>query len=59
MSSIIPFTFPETGQPVRTVTIDSEPWWFVADVCSILGLANVGNVVARLDDADVSSIRIT
>ncbi|POG47137.1 hypothetical protein BV881_12425 [Streptomyces sp. ZL-24] len=59
MSTIIPFQFPETGQPVRTVNIDGEPWWFVSDVCAILGLANVGNVVARLDDADVSSIRLT
>lgn len=59
MSTIIPFTFPETGQPVRTVSIDGEPWWFVSDICAVLGLTNVGNVVARLDDADVSSIRLT
>lgn len=59
MNDIIPFTFPETGQPVRTVTIDGEPWWFVSDVCAVLGITNVGNVVSRLDDDDVSSIRLT
>jgi prophage antirepressor-like protein len=59
LNDIIPFTFPETGQPVRTVTIDGEPWWFVSDVCAVLGITNVGNVVSRLDDDDVSSIRLT
>jgi anti-repressor protein len=58
LNDIIPFTFPETGQPVRTVTIDGEPWWFASDVCAVLGITNVGNVVSRLDDADVSSIRL-
>lgn len=53
------FEFPETGQPVRTITIESEPWWFASDVCSVLDIANVGNVLARLDSDDVSSIRLT
>ncbi|MEW1551522.1 BRO family protein [Streptomyces tsukubensis] len=59
MSSILPFQFPETGQPVRVLTIDGEPWWFASDICAVLGIANVGNVLARLDDTDVSSIRLT
>ncbi|MEU5974363.1 BRO family protein [Streptomyces sp. NPDC047315] len=59
MSPILPFQFPETGQPVRVLTIDGEPWWFATDICAVLGIANVGNVLARLDDADVSSIRLT
>lgn len=56
--SIVPFTFPETGQRVRTVTIDGEPWWIAADVCAVLDIANVGNALGRLDDADKDSIRI-
>lgn len=58
VTEIQPFTFPETGQPVRTVTIDGEPWWVANDACAVLGIANVGNVLARLDRADVYSIRI-
>ena len=52
------FTFPDTGQPVRTVAVNAEPWWIASDVCAVLDIANVGNVLARLDDDDVSSIRL-
>lgn len=38
MTEIQPFTFPTTGQPVRTVTIDGEPWFVAADVCAALAL---------------------
>ncbi|MFJ2113133.1 MULTISPECIES: BRO family protein [unclassified Streptomyces] len=54
----MPFTFPDTGQAVRTVTIDGEPWWITNDVCAVLGITNIGNVVSRLDTADAGSIRI-
>lgn len=37
MSEIAPFQFPATGQTVRTVTIDGEPWFVLADVAKILG----------------------
>lgn len=55
MSTIIPFTFPETGQPVRTVTIDGEPWWVARDVADILGVQNVRQVLPSLDSDDVST----
>jgi prophage antirepressor-like protein len=29
--------FPVTGQPIRVVLIDDEPWFATADVCRILG----------------------
>ena len=29
--------FPVTGQPIRVVMIDGEPWFATADVCRILG----------------------
>lgn len=48
--SIIPYTFPETGTPVRTVTIDGEPWFIAADVCSVLDHGNPTMAVAALDD---------
>lgn len=50
MSAIIPFTFPETGQPVRTVTISGEPWWIARDVCAVLDIRNVADAVASLDE---------
>ncbi|WP_052433260.1 BRO-N domain-containing protein [Streptacidiphilus carbonis] len=33
-------SFPVTGQPIRVVTIDGEPWFATADVCRILGRNN-------------------
>ncbi len=37
-------------QAVRTVVIDGEPWFVLADLCKVLGLAAVGRVAARLDE---------
>ena len=28
----------EVSRPVRTVTIDGEPWFVAKDVCEVLGL---------------------
>ncbi len=33
-------SFPVTGQPIRVVMIDGEPWFVTADVCRILGRTN-------------------
>ncbi|GAA1407506.1 hypothetical protein GCM10009639_56370 [Kitasatospora putterlickiae] len=33
-------SFPVTGQPIRVVMIDGEPWFVTADVCRILGRGN-------------------
>jgi prophage antirepressor-like protein len=49
LSPIIPYTFPETGTPVRIVTIDGEPWWVARDVCTVLDIKNSRDAVARLD----------
>jgi len=51
--SIALFHFPETGQPVRTVVIDAEPHFVASDACAVLGIANVGNVLARLSGDDI------
>lgn len=42
--------FEYEGRPVRMVLIDNEPWFVLADVCSILQVDNVTDVSARLDD---------
>lgn len=48
------------GREVRVlVGDDGEPRFLLADLCAVLGIANVGNVVARLDADEVGSIRLT
>ena len=37
-------------QQVRTVAIDGEAWFALADVCSVLGVNNPSQVASRLDD---------
>jgi prophage antirepressor-like protein len=58
LNGIIPFTFPETGQPVRTVTIDGEPWFVVADACKILELSNPTMAAERLEEDDLSTAEV-
>lgn len=36
--------------PVRTVMLDGEPWWVLADVCRVLNLTNSRKVAERLDE---------
>jgi anti-repressor protein len=47
VTAITPFTFPATGQPVRSVAIDGEPWFVGADVTEILGYANGSRDINR------------
>jgi len=51
-------TFSYGDRPVRTVVVGGEPWFVAADVCAVLGIANVGNALARLDDDEKDSIRL-
>ncbi|MEV7597640.1 Bro-N domain-containing protein [Kitasatospora sp. NPDC089797] len=37
-------SFPVTGQPIRVVMIDGEPWFVTADVCAVLGRINPSRV---------------
>ncbi|MFE5334153.1 phage antirepressor [Embleya sp. NPDC056575] len=50
MTSITPFSFPETGQPVRTITLGGEPWFVTTDVCTVLAHTNASQAVATLDE---------
>jgi prophage antirepressor-like protein len=47
-----PLVFPTTGQPVRMIIIDGEPWWVAADVCEVLGYNHTPSAVRRLEDDD-------
>lgn len=55
---LTPFTF--DGAAVRVVTDEhGEAWFVLADLCAVLGIANVGNVLSRLDLDERGSIRLT
>lgn len=36
---------------VRTVLVEGEPWFVLADLCAILGIANPRNVASRIPDS--------
>lgn len=46
--SIELFTYED--QPVRTITLDGEPWFVLADLCRVLDIKNVKQLRDRLDD---------
>lgn len=43
---------------VRTVIKDSEPWFVAVDVCKALELADTGRATERLDDDELTRIKI-
>jgi len=48
-TDLVPFRY--EGQVVRTVLIDGEPWFVLADLCTVLGLTRSASAVSeRLDD---------
>lgn len=48
------------GESVRTLADDhGEPWFILGDLCGLLGIQNVGNVLARLAEDQKGSIRLT
>jgi anti-repressor protein len=49
MTAIEVFQAP-TGQQIRTVVRDGEPWFVAADVCDALELGNPRSSLALLDD---------
>lgn len=46
------------GQPVRTVTINNEPYFIAPDVTKILGLSNTSVALSRLDDDERSKFNL-
>ncbi|GAA3054584.1 hypothetical protein GCM10020229_77890 [Kitasatospora albolonga] len=49
-------SFPVTGQPIRVVMIDGEPWFVTADVCKILGRANPSDTVFGLEPWQIRTV---
>ena len=51
------FNNPEFGS-VRTVTVDGEPWFVVADVCAYFGVTNRNRVMQMVDDDEKGGTQI-
>lgn len=49
---LAPFEFPFTGDPVRAILIDDQPWFVAADVCAILGYGHTGSTLRMLRDRE-------
>lgn len=47
--NLVPLTFPVSGEQVRVVYIDGEPWWVAIDVCRELGIVKPRDAVTSLD----------
>lgn len=56
MSEITPFTFPATGQPVRTVLIDGEPHFVLTDAAKILGYRDAEKAARLLRDSQLNTL---
>lgn len=57
MNAIVPFNFGD--QPIRIEDRGGAPWFVLADVCRVLGLANVGDAAARVRDNERDNIALT
>ncbi|WP_370109152.1 Bro-N domain-containing protein [Streptacidiphilus sp. MAP12-33] len=45
--------FPATGQRIRVILIDDEPWFAVADICRILGRTNPSEATRLLPEGEI------
>jgi len=57
MTAITPFQFGD--QPVRIEDRKGAFWFVLADVCRVLGIANVADAAARLDDDERDEVALT
>ncbi|WP_408737774.1 BRO-N domain-containing protein [Acetobacter senegalensis] len=62
--SLIPFhpdthTNKQQPQVVRTIMLNGEPWWVLADVCKVLEIGNAPMAARGLDDDEKGGISIT
>ncbi len=44
---------------IRTVIMDGEPWFVLADICKILEISNSRMVAGRLESDELMSVRLT
>lgn len=57
MNDLKVFENPNLGK-VRVVEWNGEPWFVAVDVCRVLGLDDTGRAVSRLDDDELTRIKI-
>ncbi len=48
--------FPTTGQPIRVVIIDDEPWFATMDICRVLGRRNPSDAVKNLHSDETRTV---
>lgn len=48
--SIQPFEFPATGQVVRSLILNGEPWFVGKDACDVVGISKYRDALVQLDD---------
>lgn len=58
MTQIQPYVFPTTGQQLRTLLLDGEPWFVAADACRVLDI-DVTVAMRRLDDDEYRQVPAT
>lgn len=58
-NAVFNFVFADASFPVRTVTIDNEPWFVAKDVCDAIGVSNPTVSLQALDDNEVSDLSLT
>lgn len=56
--TLTPFTFPATGETVRTITIDGEPWFVAADAVDLLGYTNGRMAIRNLPERMRNTVTI-
>ena len=50
--------FNYNANEVRTFMVDGESWWILKDVCDVLGLSNTNNVASRLEEDELTLIKV-
>ncbi|MEV6975449.1 Bro-N domain-containing protein [Kitasatospora sp. NPDC093806] len=49
-------SFPVTGQPIRVVMIDGDPWFVTADVCTVLDRGSASRASRTVDPAETRTV---
>ena len=57
MNDLQVFSFNE--QPVRTVLVDGEPWWVLADVCKALDIKRTDSAARKLDEDEKGTHQVS
>ncbi|EJL3592496.1 hypothetical protein NMG37_000163 [Salmonella enterica] len=57
-NAVFNFVFADASFPVRTVTIDNEPWFVAKDVCDAIGVSNNRQALSALDDNEKNTVSL-